>query len=73
MQLDIERGALFAIRETDTESLRLVPWRPHPAATSPDAVLYRRAQPPAAIYASPVGLPTLEQKPVSAAEWEPAK
>ena len=48
MQLDIERGAGFAIRETATESLRIVPWHPHPDATSPDAVLYRRAQPPAA-------------------------
>jgi hypothetical protein len=48
MQLDIERGAELAIRETATESLRIVSWRPHPDATSPDAVLYRRVQPPAA-------------------------
>jgi hypothetical protein len=48
MQLDIERGAGLAIRETATESLRVVPWRPHPDAISPDAVLYRRVQPPAA-------------------------
>jgi hypothetical protein len=56
MQLDIERGAIFAIRETATESLRVVAWRPRPGATSPNAVLYRRAQPPAATGASP-GVP----------------
>jgi hypothetical protein len=48
MQLDIARGAGLAIRETATESLRIVPWRPHPDVTSPDAVLYRRVQPLAA-------------------------
>jgi hypothetical protein len=60
MQLDIEKGAFFSIRETDTESLRVVPWRPRPDVTSPDAVLYRRVQPPAATDASPVGMPTPE-------------
>jgi hypothetical protein len=48
MQLDIERGAGLAIRETATKSLRIVPWRPHPDATFPDAVLYRGVQPSAA-------------------------
>jgi hypothetical protein len=62
MQLDIERGAFFAIRETATESLRLVPWRPRPDATSPNAVLYRRAQPPAATDTSRVVLPTPEDE-----------
>jgi hypothetical protein len=67
MQLDIEQGALFAIRETATESIRLVPWEPLPprtGATSPNAFPYRRAQPPAAICASPVGSPTPEPTPV---------
>jgi hypothetical protein len=63
MQLDIERGALLAIKETDKESLRIVFWRQRPDATSPDAVLYRRVQPPAAIYTSPVGMPTPELEP----------
>jgi hypothetical protein len=63
MQLDIERGASLAIKETATESLHIVPWRPRPDATSPDTVLYRCAQPPAAIYASSVGLPTRESEP----------
>jgi hypothetical protein len=66
MQLDIEKGAAFAVRETDTESLRVVPWRPRPAVTTPDAVLYRRAQPPAATDASPVGMPTPEASPAHA-------
>jgi hypothetical protein len=52
VQLDIERGALFVIRETDTESLRLVPWRPHPDAIS---LPYRRARPAAATEASQLG------------------
>jgi hypothetical protein len=74
MQLDIEQGALFAIRETATESLRLVPWKPlppHTGAASSNAFPYRRAQPPAAICASPVGVPTPERMPapgVSATE-----
>src|SRR5215470_486725 len=58
MQLDIEPGALFAIRETARESIRLVPWEPlppHTGAASPNAFPYRRPQPPAAICASPVG------------------
>jgi len=46
MQLDIERGPLFAIKETAKESLRLVPWHPWwlvPDVSSPNAVLSRRA------------------------------
>jgi hypothetical protein len=50
MQLDIERGAGLAIRETATESLRLVPW--HPWSPSNDvsskAVRCRGVQPCAA-------------------------
>ena len=57
MQLDIERGAGFAIRETATESLRIVPWRPHPDVTSPDVVLYRRVRPPAATNETQVSEP----------------
>lgn len=76
MQLDIERGAGLAICETATESLRVVPWRPwqpRPDTASPNAVSRRSAQPPAAIYASPVGLPTPEPTPAPAAQWDPAK
>jgi hypothetical protein len=42
MQLDIERGARFAIRETTTLSLRLVPWHPwwRTDDVDPNAVLY---------------------------------
>jgi hypothetical protein len=68
MQLDIERGAGLAICETATVSLRIVPWqpwRPRPDVTSQNAVSRQSLQPPAAICASPVGLPT--------PEWEPAK
>jgi hypothetical protein len=57
MQLDIELGAGLAIRETATESLRVVPWRPHPDAISPDAVLYRRVQPLAAANETQVSEP----------------
>ena len=70
MQLDIERGAGLAICETATVSLRVVPWqpwRPRPDITSQNAVSRQSLQPPAAIYASPVGLPVLK------AEWQPAK
>jgi hypothetical protein len=51
MQLDIERGAGLAIKETATESLRIVtwePWRPNPDDASHGRVSYRRVQPPAA-------------------------
>jgi hypothetical protein len=46
MQLDIERGALFAIRETTTLSLRLVPWHPwwRTDDVEANAVLYRAVQ-----------------------------
>ena len=57
MRLDIERGALFAIKETARESLRLIPWHPwwlNPDASSPNAVLYRGVQPPAATDKIPV-------------------
>jgi hypothetical protein len=47
MQLDIVRGASLAICETATESLRVVPWRPRPDITSPNAVSHRSVQPPA--------------------------
>ena len=48
MRLDIERGARFAIKETATESLRIVtwePWRPNTGRSC--CVSYRRVQPPA--------------------------
>jgi hypothetical protein len=48
MQLDIERGPGLAIKETATESLRIVRWRPLPDVASPSAFLYRAVQPPAA-------------------------
>ena len=51
MQLDIERGAGLAIKETTTESLRIVtwePWRPNPDDRARGPVSYRRVQPPAA-------------------------
>jgi hypothetical protein len=57
MQLDIELGAMFAIKETAKESLRLVPWHPWwliPDASSPNAVLYRGVPPPAATGKTPV-------------------
>jgi hypothetical protein len=73
MQLDIERGAGLAIWETATQSLRVVPWRPRPDITSQNAVSHRAVRPPAATYASPVGLPTPEPTPVPEAEWESAK
>jgi hypothetical protein len=61
-QLDIERGALFAIRETTTLSLRLVPWHPwwRTDDVDPNAVFYGGVQPPAAVCDWPVGghLPT---------------
>jgi hypothetical protein len=57
MQLDIERGALFAIWETTTLSLRLVPWHPwwRTDDVDPNAVLYGGVQPPAAVCAPPSG------------------
>ena len=62
MQLDIERGALSAIRETPTQSLRLVPWHPwwRTDDVDPNAVFYGGVQPPAAVCDWPVGghLPT---------------
>jgi hypothetical protein len=73
MQLDIERGACLAICETATVSLRVVPWQPYPDITSQNAVSRRSVRPPAAIYASPVGLPTPELTPVLETEWESAK
>jgi hypothetical protein len=56
MQLNIERGALFAIRETTTLSLRLVPWHPwwRTDDVDPNAVLYRGVQPLAAVCDPPV-------------------
>jgi hypothetical protein len=53
MQLDIERGVLFAIQETTTLSLRLVPWHPWVAHVNPNGVLYGGVQPVAAICDSP--------------------
>jgi hypothetical protein len=49
--LDIERGAGLAIKETTTESLRVVvwePWRPRHDDLFQGCVSYRRVQPPAA-------------------------
>jgi hypothetical protein len=71
MQLDIERGAGLSIWESATQSLQVVPWRPRPDIISQNAVSGFAVQPPAAICASPVGLPTPESTPgrgVSAAE-----
>src|SRR6516225_3604793 len=51
MQLDIERGAGLAIKETATESLRIVtwePWRPNPDDPCRARVSHRGMQPPAA-------------------------
>jgi hypothetical protein len=76
MHLDIERGAGLAICETATESPGLVqwrPWRPPPDITSQNTISRQSAQPPAAIYASPVGVPTPESTPALEAEWDPAK
>ena len=57
MQLDIERGALFAIRETTTLSLRLVPWHPwwRTDDVDPKAVLYGGVKPLAAVCDPPSG------------------
>jgi hypothetical protein len=57
MQLDIERGALSGIRETPTQSLRLVPWHPwwRTDDVDPNAVLYGGVRPPAAVCAPPRG------------------
>jgi hypothetical protein len=60
MQLDIERGAGLAIKETATESLRIVtwePWRPNPDEPSHGRVSYRRVQPPAATHERRVSEP----------------
>jgi hypothetical protein len=49
MRLDIERGIGLAIKETATESLRIVtwePWRPNSDDSARRPVLYRRRQPP---------------------------
>jgi hypothetical protein len=60
MQLDIEGGAGLAIRETATESLRIVtwePWRPNSGDASHGRVSYRRVQPPAAASETQVSEP----------------
>jgi hypothetical protein len=58
-QLDIERGALFAIGETTTLSLRLVPWHPwwRTDDVDPNAGLYGNAQPLVAVRDPPSGGP----------------
>jgi hypothetical protein len=64
MQLDIERGALFAIRETTTLSLGLVPWHPWWRTDDVDsnAVLYGGVQPPAVVCDAPSGGDTHQRK-----------
>jgi hypothetical protein len=47
LQLDIERGACLAIKETATESLRIVtrePWHPNPDDRAGGPVSYRRTE-----------------------------
>ena len=60
LQLDIERGAGLAIKETGTESLGIVPWepwRPRPEVLFPERVSYRRVPPQAAADETQVSQP----------------